>query len=106
MELRHSGTHERVPLLGSDGRGEALATLGAAALQDCATGLGLHPLTETVLAETLDSAGLKCPLHLCGSSLSRGLMRCDRFLVAFEIGRIPELAHLQRAGILIFPHCE
>ena len=58
-------------LLGRNRRCESLATLRTAALQDRATRFGLHPLTETVLSEAFDSTGLKCPLHLCGSSLSR-----------------------------------
>lgn len=60
-----------MPLLGRNRRSESLPTLCTAALQDRATRLGLHPLTETVLSEAFDSTGLKCPLHLCGSSLSR-----------------------------------
>jgi hypothetical protein len=64
-----------MPLLGRDGCGESLATLGSTALDNRASRLGLHPLTESVLAETFDSTGLKCPLHLCGSSLSMISMR-------------------------------
>lgn len=57
-------------LLGRDGRGESLATLGSAAIQDRAPRLRLHSLAKSMLAKALDSARLIRPLHLCGSSLS------------------------------------
>lgn len=57
-------------LLGRDGRSQALATLRASSLQNGATGLALHARAKAVLAKSFDSAGLKCPLHRCGSSLS------------------------------------
>jgi len=64
-----------MPLLRRDGRCEPLAPLGAAALQNRASGLGLHPLSESVLTKAFNSAGLKCPLHLGGSSLSSRALR-------------------------------
>jgi len=57
-------------LLGCNRRREALSPLRSSALENRASGSGLHALPESVLAETLDSAGLESPLHGCGSFLS------------------------------------
>ena len=52
--------------------GNALAALGATALQNKPAGLGGHPLAEAVATGALEIARLKCPLHgslLFGSSI-------------------------------------
>ncbi len=50
-------------LLRADRRNEPLATLGAAALQHDATGLGAHAGTEAMGSLPTDTTGLKCALH-------------------------------------------
>jgi len=43
--------------------GEAVAALGATALQHSATGAGAHAIAEPVLLLTTTSIGLECALH-------------------------------------------
>ena len=83
-----------MPLLGRNCRRESLATLRAAALQDRATRLGLHALTEAVLSETFDSTRLKCPLHLCGSSLSR-VFRALRVVLGGSLATALEIVAIE-----------
>lgn len=52
------------PLLRRHGRGEPLASLGASALEDSASGLGLHARSKAVLPKPLDATRLISSLHL------------------------------------------
>lgn len=64
--------HEHLPALNGEKQhvrecvrssGEAVAALGATALQHSATGAGAHAIAEPVLLLTTTSIGLECALH-------------------------------------------